>query len=154
MPSTLWEDIKKTVKEGVSVAAEKTEEYTKIGKVKVDVLNIKRNIEKLHEDLGKEVYRSISTGKKADLASNEKVAGLVKKLDDQNEMLKKKEKEIEKIKKEAEKKTQTRKESAETKKTTEEKSESAGAGKTTGKTKAKPAAKPKPSSAKKPKSGE
>ena len=154
MPSTLWEDIKKTVKDGVSVAAEKTEEYTKIGKVKVDVLNIKRNIEKLHEDLGKEVYRLISTGKKTDLASNEKVTGLVQKLDDQQEMLNKKEKEIERIKKEAEKKTQTRKKSAETKKTPEAKSESAGAGKPTGKTKAKPAAKPKPSGTKKPKSGE
>ena len=57
--SPLWEDIKKKLKEGVTVAAEKTEEYTKIGKVKVEILNINRNIDKTFTNLGREVYTLI-----------------------------------------------------------------------------------------------
>ena len=35
----LWERIRKSVVEGVSVAAEKTEEFTKLGKLKLEILN-------------------------------------------------------------------------------------------------------------------
>lgn len=157
MPSTLWEDIKRTVKEGVSVAAEKTEEYTKIGKVKVDVLNIKRNIEKLYEDLGKAVYELVSSGKKADLASNTKVETLVKKLDDQKEILKKKEDEIEAIKKEVSKKAKSRKEAQkkdeEGAKVEPVKAGKESAGKAQSKSTAKPKPKPKTSTSGKTKSG-
>ena len=123
MPSTLWEDIKKTVKEGVSVAAEKTEEYTKIGKVKVDILNIKRNIDKLYEDLGKEVYGLLSSGKKGDFSGNPKVDALFNKLKDQQAALKKKESEVESIKKDVAAKTQSRHSEQKKKKATESKTE-------------------------------
>jgi hypothetical protein len=101
---TLWEDIKKTIKDGISVAAEKTEEYTKIGKLKVDILNINRSIDKEYKVLGEETFKHISSGKKTDIAENEKTKKIVTKIKGLQKSLKDKEKEIEVIKQEAEKK--------------------------------------------------
>ena len=143
MPSTLWDDIKKTVKEGVSVAAEKTEEYTKIGKVKVDILNIKRNIDKLYEDLGKQVYDLLSQGKKGDLASNKRIGELFTKLKEQTAALKKKESEIEDIKQDVATKAKSRHEAQKTETPAKTKSEKDP----------KPAAKPKTTTTKKQKTG-
>jgi len=101
MSSSLWEDIKKTVKEGFSTAAEKTEEYTKIGKLKVDILNIKRNIDKTYTDLGRDVYSLIKGAQKNDLAKNEKVAKHIKQIDELKAKLKAKEAEIDAVRKES-----------------------------------------------------
>jgi len=109
MPSTLWEDIKRTVKQGVSVAAEKTEEYTKIGKIKVDILNINRTIDKTYTEMGKEVFGFIDKGKTAEIGNSDKIKKLVAKVKEQKVQLKKKEAEIEAIKKEAEKEKETEK---------------------------------------------
>ncbi|MFQ5710088.1 MAG: hypothetical protein ACE5HO_21755, partial [bacterium] len=57
--SNLWEDITKTIREGVDTVVEKTEELTKIGRIKVDILNIKRKIEKQFTELGGKVYTLI-----------------------------------------------------------------------------------------------
>jgi len=45
--ANLWDDIAKTIREGVDTVVEKTEKLTKIGKIKIDILNIKRNIDKI-----------------------------------------------------------------------------------------------------------
>ncbi len=99
--SPLWEDIKKKLKEGVTVAAEKTEEYTKIGKVKVEILNINRNIDKTFTNLGREVYTLIDKKKGAEISKNKKVVELVAKIKDLKSSLAAKEAEIEAIKQEA-----------------------------------------------------
>jgi len=95
MGTSLWEDIKKTVKEGVSVAAEKTEEYTKIGKLKVEILTMKRNIDKTFTELGRETYTLLKGSKKGDLAKNEKLKKLLTRIDEQKAALKEKEAAIE-----------------------------------------------------------
>jgi len=100
MPS-LWDDIKKTVKEGVAVAAEKTEELRKIGKVKVDTINIRRSLDKGFKDLGTEVYDFLASGKKTAVNQSAKVKELVNVIDGLKESLKQKEEEIELIKQEA-----------------------------------------------------
>ena len=101
MSSSLWEDIKKTVKDGVTIAAEKTEEYTKIGKIKVEILNIGRNIDKSFTELGRIVFDHFDRGNKENLSNQQKLLDLIQKIKDQKAVLKKKEAEIEKIKKEA-----------------------------------------------------
>ncbi len=101
MPSSLWEDIKKTVKEGFSTAAEKTEEYTKIGKLKVDILNIKRNIDKTFTDLGRDVYSLMKGAKKSDVTKNEKVTNHISQIDELKAKLKAKEAEIDTVRKES-----------------------------------------------------
>ncbi len=58
---TLWNRIRKTVMEGVTTAAEKTEEFTNIGKAKLDVLAIKRKISKQFTELGGLVYEGVKT---------------------------------------------------------------------------------------------
>jgi len=71
--ANLWDDIAKTIREGVDTVVEKTEELTKIGKIKIDILNIKRNVEKNFSELGGRVYHlsikeketTISTDKEA-----------------------------------------------------------------------------------------
>lgn len=101
MPSSLWKDIKKTVKDGISVAAEKTEEYTKIGKIKVEILNINRNIDKAHTKLGQEVYTLMKSKSPGDISKNAKTLKLVSEIDKLKASLKAKEKEIKEVKKEA-----------------------------------------------------
>ena len=107
MGSSLWQDIKQSVKKGVTTAAEKTEEYTKIGKIKVEILNINRSIDKTCNELGKETFALFEKGKKADVVKNTKINALVKQVKEQKALLKEKEAEIAKIKEEATSKKET-----------------------------------------------
>ena len=50
--ANLWDDIARTIREGVDTVVEKTEELTRIGRIKVDILNIKRKVEKNFSELG------------------------------------------------------------------------------------------------------
>ncbi len=123
MSTTIWEDIKKSVKQGFTVAAEKTEEYTKIGKLKVDILNVNRSLDKAFTELGREIYELAKSGKKIDVTKNEKIQGGIAKIDEQKDVLKAKEAEIETIKQEAahEEKVVVESDIAETAETTETK---------------------------------
>ena len=58
----LWDRIKNVVLDGVTVAAEKTGEYTKLGKVKIDILNTKRKISKSFTELGALTYEASNQG--------------------------------------------------------------------------------------------
>jgi len=97
----LWEDIKGKFERGFSAAAEKTEELRKIGKIKVDIIGIKRSLDSRHQELGKETYTLLSADKKAAPGQNAKVKELVAAIDALNASLSQKEKEIEQIKAEA-----------------------------------------------------
>ena len=97
---TLWEDVKKTVKEGFTVAVEKTEEYGKIGKVKVEILKLERDRDKAFKDLGNEVYGLIKKNKASVSVQNDKIKKMVTKIDNLKKSIKTKENEIERIKKE------------------------------------------------------
>lgn len=112
----LWEDVKKTVKEGVTVVVEKTEEYGKIGKVKLDIMKLKADRDKAFRELGSEVYNLVKKDKALASAQNEKMKKTVSKIDSLIKSLKSKENEIEKIKKEAEKETVKSKTQSETQK--------------------------------------
>ncbi|MFC1651036.1 hypothetical protein ACFL2X_05645, partial [Candidatus Latescibacterota bacterium] len=73
----LWEKIKKSVSEGVSIAAEKTEEYSKIGKNKLETLNIKRKISKTFTELGGITYDSIKAGNTEEIMKSSDVENLI-----------------------------------------------------------------------------
>ena len=92
--ANLWDDIAKTLRESVDTVVEKTEELTKIGKIKIDILNIKRNVQKNFAELGGRVYNLITTEKEtaisADKEANEIIACikiLEKELDDKKSEL-------------------------------------------------------------------
>jgi len=52
----VWEKIKKGLKDGAVMSVEKIEEYTKIGKLKVDEMSAKRKIERNFLDIGERFY--------------------------------------------------------------------------------------------------
>jgi hypothetical protein len=58
----VWGKIRKSVVDGVTIAAEKTEEYTKLGKAKIDVLAVKRKMTKKQTELGEIVYKAVKEG--------------------------------------------------------------------------------------------
>jgi len=100
-----WDDFSKIFKKGVSVVAQKTDEYTKIGKVKVDIIGIKREIDKKHTELGKKVYQLIAEENNTKIAANEEVKGTVDKTKELNENLTQKKEELETIRSEYAEKT-------------------------------------------------
>jgi hypothetical protein len=87
-----------SIRDGLELVVDKTEEYSKIGKLKVDIFGIKRNIEKQFVELGGRVYEMIIAAGATDVAQDDeclKAVELVKTLEVQ---LKEKEAEIEKVK--------------------------------------------------------
>jgi len=105
--TSLWDDIAKTIREGVGTVVEKTEELTKIGRIKVDIISIKRNVEKNFAELGGKVYNMIVEEKKAQVAGNKDVKEIVGRIKGLEEQLEKKKQELHKIKsRESEKETE------------------------------------------------
>jgi len=132
--SNLWDDITKTIREGVDTVVEKTEELTKIGKIKVDILNIKRQIDKQFSELGGHVYHLIAEEKKSDVSGNDEVKKMISAVKKLEAQLDEKNEELERVKN---KETETKEEPAPS--ATEVKTESVPVAKA-----AKPKAKAKP----------
>jgi hypothetical protein len=98
MPSN-WENIKKTVKGELSDAAATTNKYLKIGKVKLDVMNIHNSLNNTFKELGSEVYNQITGEIQGDIRQNPKVKSLIEKVNQLKESVKDDELKIEGIKK-------------------------------------------------------
>ena len=99
----LWGKIKKSVTEGVTVAAEKTEELARLGKAKLDVLNTRRKITKKHGEMGSLVYTMLKAGKPgADILKTAEVQNLVEVLKSLDTEMAKKEKLYESLRKKTE----------------------------------------------------
>jgi len=92
--STLFEDIKNGIRDGIELVVDKTEEYGKIGKLKVDIMGIQRNIEKLFAELGGQTFELLSKDDKADVGNDAQVKKLIADLQAQEEKLDSKKNEI------------------------------------------------------------
>ena len=99
----LWGDIKNSLGEWATKAADKAgeltreaadkaEEVTKLGKVKLDIFQIKRDIEKQFAELGGMVYQLILDKKTKDFEKNETVKSCLTVIQDLEKKLKEKEK--------------------------------------------------------------
>jgi hypothetical protein len=55
--ATIFDDIGKGIKDGVSFIVEKTDELTQYGKINIDLLSLKRELEKLQQKLGERVFQ-------------------------------------------------------------------------------------------------
>ena len=73
----LWGKIKKSVMDGASFAAEKTEELTKLGKVKIEILNLKRKISNNFTELGGITYEALKSENVEEELKSEKVNALI-----------------------------------------------------------------------------
>ena len=58
-----WDEVKKNVQKGAEVAVEKVSQYSRIGKLKMDQLILKRKIEKNYTAMGLSAYEYIKEGK-------------------------------------------------------------------------------------------
>jgi hypothetical protein len=63
----VWERIRKGVKEGAALSMEKIEEYTKVGKLKIEEFSVKRKIERNFVDMGERVFELISDEKGSEI---------------------------------------------------------------------------------------
>lgn len=88
----LWEKIRKSVIDGVQAAAEKTEELTKLGKIKIEILNIKRKISKNFTELGGITYEAIKESTTKEELKSDKVNAIIEKLKELDSELEAKEK--------------------------------------------------------------
>ena len=61
---TLWDKVKQNLGEWYSAAYDKTDELARIGRKKIDIVGINREIEKHLSELGGRVYDMINKGKK------------------------------------------------------------------------------------------
>jgi len=66
----MWEKIKKGLKEGAAISVEKIEEYTKIGKLKIDEMAAKRKIEHNFMDIGERFFDLCEDGKESNAAED------------------------------------------------------------------------------------
>ena len=98
----LWEKIRKSILESVSVATEKTEEYTKFGKAKIDVLAVKRKISKQFTELGGIVYEAIKSKKTDEVLKSKEINEIVGSLKKLEKTLGEKEGVVDELKKKTE----------------------------------------------------
>ena len=95
---TLWENLKKGIIEGLHTATDKTSEYTKIGRIKIDVLSIKKEIEEKLIELGGRLYHSVAEDNIYDIQNDEKMMQLVGQVKELEGELKKYAEELKRIK--------------------------------------------------------
>ena len=60
---TMWEKIKKGLRDGASVSMEKIEEFSKLGKLKIEEIAAKRKIERNFADIGERTFDLIEESK-------------------------------------------------------------------------------------------
>ena len=96
--STNWEEVRTSIQEFFSSAAEKTDEFIKVGKRKLSMAEIKRNITGQYAELGGRVYHLVRQGEAGAIESDEEVEMLVSRIHKMEDELKAKEMEIEEIK--------------------------------------------------------
>ena len=94
--ANLWDDIARTIRDGLDTVVEKTEELTKMGKIKVDIINIKRNVDKNFSELGGKVYHLIVEENKTKVTDQKDIQDIIdsvkileKELEEKNLALKK-----------------------------------------------------------------
>jgi len=95
-----WEKVRESVQKGAEVAAEKVSQYSRIGKLKMDQLLLKRKIEKNFTNAGSRIYEFVKANKAEPISAN-LVEEFVVEIDNAQEEIDKLDNEIAKIKEES-----------------------------------------------------
>ena len=77
---TLWNNIKKGLMDGIHTATDKTSEYTKIGRIKIDILGVKKEIEEKLLELGGRLYDMVAEKEMYDIKSDKRVMQLIEQI--------------------------------------------------------------------------
>ena len=91
------DDLAKFFKKGITVVARKTDEYTKIGKIKVEIIGIKRDIEKRFGELGGRTFQLIAEESNTKIATNDEVKSIIEAIKQLNEKLGLKKEELDRV---------------------------------------------------------
>ena len=67
---TMWEKLKKGLRDGATYSIEKIEEYSKIGKLKVEEIAAKRKITRNFIDIGERAFDLVENGKGGQVESD------------------------------------------------------------------------------------
>ncbi len=97
-----------SIRDGLELVVDKTEEYSKIGKIKVDIFTTKRNIEKQFTELGGRVYELVTDETAASVQDDDEVKKIIKDIKALEVQLADKEANIDLVKEEKEKERQER----------------------------------------------
>ena len=97
--SKFFNSLSKIVMEGYNNISDKAEEVTKIGRVKIEIIATKRDIEKLFVELGGKFYDNFGN-KKIDLRKDEAILKLIQQVKEKEKQLEVLKTKIDKIKKE------------------------------------------------------
>jgi len=97
-----WEEVKKNVQRGAEIAAEKVSQYSRIGKLKMDQLILKRRIEKNYISAGLRAYEYVKDSKE-DAIPVVLIDEFIQEIDTAQTEIDSLEREIEKIREEAKK---------------------------------------------------
>ncbi|MFQ5632615.1 MAG: hypothetical protein ACE5I1_27925 [bacterium] len=81
------DDVVKTVKVGFDKVVAKTDQLTHMGRLKMDIMSINRDIEKNYTELGTRVYLLIAKGKNTSVNEDNQVQSLIEKIEELEERL-------------------------------------------------------------------
>ncbi|MFH1762097.1 MAG: hypothetical protein ABIA63_13445 [bacterium] len=80
--STVWDRVLKNFKQGATVSAEKIEVYAKLGKIKIDIISIKRKMDAVFSELGGCFYSHLLKHPKTEFSDKPEVNNLVQRIKD------------------------------------------------------------------------
>lgn len=103
----LWDDVKNAIVEGYVYASDKAEEMTQIGRAKVEILKLNRQIARAMGDIGGRVFEMHEAGEESGIGADGMIAATVEKIRASRREIGQWETEIEKAKAERDGKLQT-----------------------------------------------
>jgi hypothetical protein len=96
---SLLDKIKRGLVDGFHIASDITSEYTKIGRIKIDLLGLKKEIEEKMLELGGRVYEESKSNKITNIEVNKEIISLIEEIRKLEDELKRCEIKLEEIKK-------------------------------------------------------
>lgn len=99
-----WAKMKSGIKDGAVFSANKIEQYSKIGKLKVDQFTVRKKIESVQNDLGVRIYDLVKSGKADTAGEDIAIVSFVEKIDSCDAEIKAMDLEIERIRVETQEK--------------------------------------------------
>ena len=97
----VWERIKKGLKDGAALSMEKIEEYTKVGKLKIEEFAAKRKIERNFVDIGERVFELLTDDKAGEIEKDILVCNAIDNIKSLREELVELDKKIQEVSEEA-----------------------------------------------------
>lgn len=94
----LWDDVKSAIVEGYVYASDKAEEVTQIGRAKVEIMKLNRQIVRLMGDIGGRVFEMFEAGEHEAVGGDSTISEAIGKIKGCQEGIKRWEKEIEEAK--------------------------------------------------------